>query len=547
MNMDGSKEIKDQNWKHLAFYTLFGVTSVFIFLYYMSNTIVHYTSGQQFPISSFARYPLSIPIFIAEVFSFLFALYFIYILFSDAYRPPKPERLTRRPAVAFVVPVYNEPYDIVDRTLTACREVRWPRTVLYLLDDSKGDKERADMERLARKHHAILVRRPNNVGYKAGNINNGVAKAIKEEFFVILDSDQAPLPDFLEKTMDHFTDEDVFFVQTPQYYINDDTPLRRAAKIGTNIFYQSQCIAKAKDGAMPFCGTNVVVRTEMFKELKGFSYYTSTEDIELGLRANARGWHGVYVPEVLVHGYAPPDWRAYCSQQYRWANGNLAILRESWPKLLWGEHSLLYQWHTFFTVGWWFIGLTTMMYIIIPLISLAFSLPTHHMWLSNWMLFLLYANVVTGVMMIYVALKSRVEDEDPTLFDAFLQYSLIVNSFLLYSKAAVNAMLRRYIGFVRTDKQGTKPGLGDVKWNLIIAALCFTASVYALYHVAIASSITQVRTYLPISIWMLFYSIILGSSILFVRDAPTGTPTATRAAMKSRNAASDKTYKMVNA
>ena len=535
----GIKHIKPQTWKHFAFFAFFGITSVFIFFYYLSNTVTHYTTGQQFPINTFVRYPMTIPIFLAEIFSFTFALYFLYNLFTDRYRAPTPAPLRPRPAVAFCVPVYNEPYDIVDRTLTACRKVEWPHTTIYLLDDSTNDQSKLEMAELARKHKAVLVRRPDRVGYKAGNLNHGIGKAVKEEYFVILDSDQAPEPEFLERTMDQFTDPNVFFVQTPQYYINDSTPLTRAAKIGTNIFYQAQCVSKARDGALPFCGTNLIVRTNMFKELKGFSYYTSTEDIELGLRANAKGWYGVYVPEVLCRGFAPPDWRAYQSQQYRWANGNLAILRESWYKLLWGNYSLLYQWHTFFTVAWWFIGLTTTLYIVIPLVSLLTGMPTHHLWLSNFMIGLLYANVVTGIMMIFVALKSRVEDDDVTVFDALLQYSLIVNCFLLYSKAAVNAMFKRYIGFVTTNKKGSKAGLGDIEWNLILAAVCFIAGVYALYHVSISSSVTQVRTYLPISLWMLFYSLILTSSILFVGEAspsklPVKAPNAAPAENKSR-------------
>jgi hypothetical protein len=139
------------------------------------------------------------------------------------------------------------------------------------------------------------------------------------------------------------------------------------------------------------------------------------------------------------------------------------------------------------------------------------------------------------------------EGEDPTLFDAFLQYSLIVNSFLLYSRAAINAMLRRYIGFVRTDKAGSKPGLADVKWNLIIGAICFAAAMYSLYHVAIASDITQVRTYLPISMWMMFYSLILTSSILFVNDTPSGVPASVKASLKHRQAEPSMTKRSVNA
>ena len=54
----------------------------------------------------------------------------------------------------------------------------------------------------------------------------------------------------------------------------------------------------------------------------------ATEDIDLGLRMNQLGWYGAYVPEILVKGYAPPSMDSYVTQQYRWANGNMAILRE---------------------------------------------------------------------------------------------------------------------------------------------------------------------------------------------------------------------------
>jgi len=519
--------IREQGAKHMLFYAFFGLTAVLIFWYYLTNTTTHFTTGRQFPINSFVRYPLSIPIFLAETFSFLFALYFIYNLVTDRKRPPAPAPLKEKPSVAICIPVYNEPQEVVDRTLRAAMAVRWPKKTVYLLDDSKDQSSIEAMEQLAKKHGAVIVRREGREGYKAGNINNAISKVVKEEFFMILDSDQAPLPEFLERTMNEFSDPDVFFVQTPQYYINGDSPLRRAAKIGTDIFYQTMCVSKAKDGALPFCGTNLIVRSSMFRELKGFRYYTSTEDIELGLRANAKGWRGAYVPEVLAKGYAPPDWRAYQSQQYRWANGNLAILRHNWKELLWGDYSLLYQIHTFFTVGWWFIGITTLVYIITPILSLLLQAPTHHLWLPSALIPLLYINVVCGILMIYVSLNNRVENDKVTLFDSFLQYSMIVNSMFLYARAAINAVLGRYIGFVRTDKKGSSPGLMDVKWNLLLGSLCLALSFYSLYFFATSSTIQQMRTYLPISLWLLFYGMVLWSSILFVREGPSDSSNVT--------------------
>ncbi len=493
--------------------------------YYLSDTLLHYTTPRQFPISSFKTLPLTILIFPAELFSFLFAMYFVYNLLTDKYRPPRANPLLNRSntPVALLVPVYHEPYEIVDRTLLACSKVIWKGgTHIYLLDDSTNPESKLQMAQLARKYNATIVRRTDRVGYKAGNLNNAVKNAIKEPFFAIFDSDQAPEPEFLEETMDQFSDTTVGFVQTPQHYIQDKTILQRAAKIGTNIFYHTQCLSKSNDDAIPYCGTNLVVRASVYRAVGGFSYYTSTEDIDLGLKMNSRGFKGVYIPKILVHGFSPPDFKAYSSQQYRWANGNLAILRENFLNLLRGNFPLKYQVHMFFTLGWWLIGIVTLIYMIVPVISLFLGLGTHHTWLPSWLIILLFFNTLLGISMIYVALHNRVLNEKVTFTDALLQYSLITNTSFLYARAAWNALvMKKYIGFVRTDKTGSNVGIRPILINLILGAILFAASIYALFRGLQGGEMQQIRTFIPVSLWLLFYSIILISSILFIgNDAP---------------------------
>ncbi len=503
----------------VAFIILFGLASLLLMGYYFSDTLLHYTTMQQFPINSFQRFALTILIFPAELFSFGFALYFVYVLLLGQ-RPqerPRPLDGQEKTPVAILIPVYNEPKEVVDRTLSACKLVRWPgATRIYLLDDSNNEEEKAVMDSLAKRHGCTIVRRPDRVGYKAGNINNALRKTVKEPFFMILDSDQAPVPEFLERTMDHFSDPTVGFVQTPQHFINEGTPIERGAKIGTNIFYSAQCLGKSHDSALPFCGTNAVLRASAFRGVGGFQYFSATEDIELGLRMNQAGYHGMYVPEILAHGYAPPDFAAYSSQQYRWANGNLAILRESWRGILFGRFSLRQQIHTLFTLGWWLVGVATLIYITVPILSLAFGLGTHHTWLPTALLVVLYFNVVLGILMIYVSLHGRVKGEKVKISDAFLQYVLITNSIFIFSRAAFNAAIGRYVGFVRTNKRRTGVGLGLIKWNLLLAALCLGFSFYALVMASISSDLQQLRTYFPVSLWLLYYSLILASSIIFV-------------------------------
>lgn len=504
----------------IVFFILFGLASIFLMGYYFSNTLIHFTTSQQFPIDSFTRFPLTMLIFPAELFSFFFALYFVYVLLIGQIPLKKPSPLQRKEqaSVAMLIPVYNEPQKIVERTLSACRRLRWEgNTRIYLLDDSTTDKSKKEMETLARRHRCTLIRRSDRIGFKAGNINNALT-TIKEPYFVILDADQAPLEKFLKQTMDQFSNPKVAFVQTPQHFINEDTPIERGAKIGTNIFYHGQCLGKSYDGATPFCGTNTVVRKSAFDHVDGFRYFSATEDIDLGMRMNQKGYVGVYVPEILVHGYAPPDFASYSSQQYRWANGNLAILRESWRNILFGRFSFWQQIHTLFTLGWWLFGVATLIYIIVPILSLALGLGTHHTWLPTALLIVLYFNVFFGIMMIFVSLKGRVKGEKIRLSDALLQYILITNSAFIFARAAINALFGRYVGFIRTNKERTKTGFHLIKWNLFFSALCLGFSFYALTMAMIASDFQQLRTYLPVSLWLLYYGVILASSIIFVGE-----------------------------
>jgi cellulose synthase/poly-beta-1,6-N-acetylglucosamine synthase-like glycosyltransferase len=515
-----AKQIKKQSKWHIIFYIVFAAIGFLLIMYYFSDTIIHFTTPQQFPINSFNRFPLTYLIFPVELFSFLFSMYFVYNLVRGNTLKHEPSRLEGRDAkdkrVALLVPVYNEPKEIVARTLLACTEIRWKAgTKIYLLDDSTNEEDKRNMEHLSKKFNAVLVRRDDRIGYKAGNLNNAISRHVSENYFAIFDSDQAPEPEFLEETMDNFSNPEVGFVQTPQHFINSDAMIERAQQLGTNIFYQAQCVSKAEDKAMPFCGTNLVVKTDVFKKVNGFSYYTATEDIDLGLRMNEAGYHGAFVPKILVHGYATTDFSAYASQQYRWANGNLAILRKNLPRILFGKLSLRQQIHALFTLGWWLVGIVSLIYIAVPILSF-FLGGTHHTWLPSILLALLFLNVALGISMIYVALNKRLEGDRITIKDAFLQYSLITNSMFIYASAAINAAMGKYIGFVRTNKKAQKTGFREIRLNILLALLCFAFSLFALYNAVTAGSVEQLRTYLPISLWLVFYTTILMSSVLFV-------------------------------
>src|SRR3989338_9033222 len=117
-------EINLQKKTHMAFYAFFGIIGTALIIYYLSNTIIYFTTPQQFPINSFKRFPLTFLIFPAELFSFSFSIYFVYNLINGNYIPAPPKPLPNRhtAGVAILLPVYNEPKEIVEIGRASCRE-----------------------------------------------------------------------------------------------------------------------------------------------------------------------------------------------------------------------------------------------------------------------------------------------------------------------------------------------------------------------------------------------------------------------------------------
>jgi len=78
----------------------------------------------------------------------------------------------------------------------------------------------------------------------------------------------------------------------------------------------------------------------------------------LTLHYRARGWRGVYVPQVLARGLTPVDWPGYLQQQRRWARSVLDIKLRRYG--LFARHLALRERLTSFLHGWCYLqGLTT--------------------------------------------------------------------------------------------------------------------------------------------------------------------------------------------
>jgi cellulose synthase/poly-beta-1,6-N-acetylglucosamine synthase-like glycosyltransferase len=134
------------------------------------------------------------------------------------------EHFADLPRVTVQLPIFNEQY-VVERLLQSICRLDYPREKLdiQLLDDSTD--ETVDVARGLVEHYAALGypityhHRTNREGYKAGALAEGMNTA-RGEFITIFDADFTPPPDFLLRTIHHFTDPKIGMVQTRWTHIN---------------------------------------------------------------------------------------------------------------------------------------------------------------------------------------------------------------------------------------------------------------------------------------------------------------------------------------
>ena len=217
---------------------------------------------------------IALPLVVAETYSLIDVMLFGMTVWKLKIRKAAPQPPHDATVDVFIT-TYNEDLDMVLTTALAAQKIRHPHST-WILDDGA----RPELKALAEQHGLGYVTRSDDWikdlprHAKAGNLNNALM-VTHGEFLLILDADQIPEPDILEKTLGYFNNRRVALVQTPQYFSNvpDSDPLGSQAPL----FYGP--IQQGKDGwnAAFFCGSNAILRREALMQLGLVGYVKETE------------------------------------------------------------------------------------------------------------------------------------------------------------------------------------------------------------------------------------------------------------------------------
>ena len=276
------------------------------------------------------------------------------------------------PSVDIFLPSAGENIDVLANTFDYVGQLHWPGELrVYVLDD-KGSPE---VQALAEYHDYSYLARPSHEFKKAGNLQYAYERS-SGDHIVIFDADFVPRDDFLHELLPYMDDESTGIVQSPQFFSTKRSMgwLERAAGSTQEMFFRFIQPSRDAVGAAICVGTSAVYRRKALNAIGGFPLIGHSEDVFTGVLMHRKNYRLQYVPAVLSRGQCPDSLHQFISQQYRWAEGSLALLNDP---AFHTERSMTFNQRLSFWAGFLYYITTAMNALLAPvaLLVMAFFFP----------------------------------------------------------------------------------------------------------------------------------------------------------------------------
>jgi cellulose synthase/poly-beta-1,6-N-acetylglucosamine synthase-like glycosyltransferase len=179
-----------------------------------------------------------------------------------------------------------------------------------------------------------VIRRTGREGFKAGALAAGLAAA-RGDYIAYFDADFEPPADFLRRTIPHFADPRIAFVQARWGHLNHRySVLTLLQSLLLDAHFMIEQFARSRGGyAFNFNGTAGVWRRVAIEAAGGWRFDTLTEDIDLSYRAFIGGWKAMYLRDLVCPAELPVTMTGFLRQQHRWAQGGLECSLKLLPQI----------------------------------------------------------------------------------------------------------------------------------------------------------------------------------------------------------------------
>jgi cellulose synthase/poly-beta-1,6-N-acetylglucosamine synthase-like glycosyltransferase len=406
---------------------------------------------------------------------------------------PLPDYL---PMVSLQVPAYNEPVEVVQKTLHSLAGLNYPNYEVLVVDNNTPLQETwRPLEEICLSlgpnfHCLHLDRWP---GYKSGALNFAVTQTDpRAEIIAIVDADYEVDPDFLRELVPAFANPQVAFVQTPQDYRDHKGDVfSESTYRGYKYFFEVSMPSRNERNAIIFAGTMGLIRKSVLEEIGGWDEWCITEDAEASLRILKRGYQSLYINRAFGSGLMPFNFEGLKKQRFRWCFGGIQLLKKHWEALMpWAhwvdpENKLTLAQRYYYLVGGlgWFSDVFNLLFacfLVLGALFNLFSSPIQVRPLTNTILIIpavfLFLHVLRFLWVLRNRLKVSLGMAVATMYNFFsLGWAVTL--------ACIQGLIQREGVFLRTPKSKTSSrawhAIQVTQWETAIGLICMLTGLLA--------------------------------------------------------------------
>lgn len=205
-----------------------------------------------------------------------------------------------KPLVSVICISYqHEPF--INEAINSLFAQTYDKVELIVLDDASSDGSGELLKELFKEKEHQLIIHKSNQGYTK-TFNEGLALS-NGEFIIDFALDDVMEPEFIEKSVEAFTEESIGVVFSNADYIDQDS---KHLANHTEELIRKKMIKSVPEGDVFewmlrryfVCTPTMMIRREVFDRLGGYDESLAYEDLDFWIRSS-RVWHYKYVDEVL--------------------------------------------------------------------------------------------------------------------------------------------------------------------------------------------------------------------------------------------------------
>ena len=249
-------------------------------------------------------------------------------LFSLFYQPQHKNSNTLRifnscPHVAIL---YTTKNDFLPLCVESCIHLDYLNCHTFICDDSNDQSIERIIDQFSEKHRnrCSIIRRDNNVGFKAGNLNNALRLIHPQyKYIVIADHDSALPSNFIQASLKYFQDNrNLAFVQAiHQGEICYRSAFSRDLALGVDCLWEYLNL-KNRFGLTSCFGHGVFIDRQVINEVGGFPEIIS-EDLGFTALVRDKGYIGIVAKELVCGEGIPANLNQFRRRYEKWLIGIL--------------------------------------------------------------------------------------------------------------------------------------------------------------------------------------------------------------------------------